>query len=48
MNPVFHALAERYPALSDAVNALEQQYRGLTDAQLRAKTDEFRARLKED
>ncbi len=30
----------------DAVNALEQQYRGLTDAQLRAKTDEFRARLK--
>ena len=28
-----------------AVMALEQKYRGLTDAQLRAKTDEFRARL---
>ena len=29
----------------DAVKALEQEYRSLTDAQLRAKTDEFRARL---
>ncbi len=29
----------------DAVNALEKEYRGMTDAQLRAKTDEFRARL---
>jgi len=30
----------------DAVNALEDDYRKLTDAELRAKTDEFRARLK--
>ena len=29
----------------DAVDALEDEYRRLTDAQLRAKTDEFRARL---
>ena len=29
----------------DEVNALEAEYRGLTDAQLRAKTEEFRARL---
>ena len=30
---------------TDAVMALEEEYRGLTDAQLRAKTDEFRDRL---
>ena len=30
----------------DAVTALEDSYRNLTDEQLRAKTDEFRARLK--
>ena len=29
----------------DAVDALEDEYRRMTDAQLRAKTDEFRARL---
>ena len=29
----------------DAVNALEAEYRKLTDAQLRAKTEEFRSRL---
>ena len=29
----------------DSVDALEDEYRRLTDAQLRAKTDEFRARL---
>ena len=29
----------------DAIEALEDSYRKLTDEQLRAKTDEFRARL---
>ena len=29
----------------DAVNALEAEYRKLTDTQLRAKTEEFRSRL---
>ena len=29
----------------DAIEALEDEYRKLTDAQLRAKTEEFRARL---
>ncbi len=33
--------------LVDAVNALEPEMHSLTDAQLRAKTDEFRARLAE-
>jgi preprotein translocase subunit SecA len=28
------------------INALEAQYQSLTDEQLRAKTDEFRARIK--
>ena len=32
----------------DAVNALEKEYRAMTDAQLRAKTDEFRARLEKE
>uniref|UniRef100_A0A0D9XQ06 chloroplast protein-transporting ATPase n=1 Tax=Leersia perrieri TaxID=77586 RepID=A0A0D9XQ06_9ORYZ len=34
-----------YRRLVDAVGALEQRLRGLTDERLRAKTDEFRARL---
>lgn len=38
---------KKYDAKVAAINALEPQMAALTDAQLRAKTDEFRARLKE-
>jgi preprotein translocase subunit SecA len=31
----------------DRINALEEEYQQLTDEQLRAKTDEFRERLKQ-
>ena len=36
---------QRLQPLVDAINALETEYEKLSDAQLRAKTDEFRARL---
>ncbi len=35
---------KRIKPIADKVDALEEQYRGLTNAQLRAKTDEFRQR----
>ncbi|WP_394271849.1 preprotein translocase subunit SecA [Butyricicoccus sp.] len=35
---------KRINPIADKVDALEEQYRGLTNAQLRAKTDEFRQR----
>ena len=38
-----HELKKIYP-IADKVDALEEQYKKLTDAQLRAKTDEFKAR----
>ena len=38
---------KKYDAKVAAINALEPQMAALTDAQLRAKTGEFRARLKE-
>ncbi len=38
---------KRIQPLVDAINALEGEMKELTDAQLRAKTDEFRARLEE-
>jgi preprotein translocase subunit SecA len=36
---------KRYTKIVDAANALEPEVRRLTDAQLRAKTDEFRTRI---
>ena len=36
---------KRYQPKVDAINALEPEYEALTDEQLRAKTDEFRAQL---
>ena len=38
-----HELKKIYP-IADKVDALEEQYKKLTDAELRAKTDEFKAR----
>ncbi len=38
---------ERYSALVDQVNALEAKYEALSDDALRAKTDEFKARIAE-
>nr|WP_297274723.1 preprotein translocase subunit SecA [uncultured Agathobaculum sp.] len=38
-----HELKKIYP-IADKVDALEEQYKKLTDAQLRAKTDEFKTR----
>ena len=38
-----HELKKIYP-IADKVDALEDQYKKLTDAELRAKTDEFKAR----
>jgi preprotein translocase subunit SecA len=38
----------RLQPLVDEVNALEPEYEALSDAELRAKTDEFRQRLRED
>jgi preprotein translocase subunit SecA len=40
-------MVKRYLRIVEQVNAHEAQVRTLTDAQLRAKTDEFRARLKQ-
>ena len=39
-----HELKKIYP-IADKVDALEEQYKKLTDAELRAKTDEFKARF---
>ena len=36
---------KRYNKIVDATGALEAEMRRLTDAQLRAKTDEFRTRI---
>lgn len=38
-----HELKKIYP-IADKVDALEEPYKKLTDAELRAKTDEFKAR----
>ena len=38
-------MVKRYLRVVDQVSALEDQMRGFSDAELRAKTDEFRARL---
>ena len=35
---------KRIRPIADKVEALEEEYKALTDAQLRAKTDEFRKR----
>ena len=40
-----HELKKIYP-IADKVDALEEQYKKLTDAELRAKTDEFKARYR--
>ena len=40
-------LLRQYPRQVRAINALEPQMEKLTDAQLRAKTDEFRARVRD-
>jgi preprotein translocase subunit SecA len=40
-------MVKRYLRVVDAVNALEPSVRALTDAELRAKTDEFRRRIKD-
>src|SRR5579864_839523 len=36
---------KRYQAVVDEINELEEEFEQLTDAELRAKTDEFRQRL---
>ena len=41
-----HELKKIYP-IADKVDALEEQYKKLTDAELRAKTDEFKAEFDE-
>src|ERR1700752_1644021 len=38
---------EQYSGIASEINALESQYETLSDEELRAKTDEFRARLAE-
>ncbi len=43
-DPIQHTI-KTYRPLVDQINALEEEFESLTDAELRAKTDEFRRRL---